>query len=510
MNIKFVCVVCALISALFHNGKAETIETVVNSQTLKIESSWREVGGIRDRIGWIAFGEEYTVVWVETYATRSHQRLEYFWTLNTRLEIGNQSLPFVCHWASDVGAYQSVDAKGNNLHYGWDYPKYLGWDTSDASKRSYCLVFRGRVRGEPIQVVMRDRKHGTTGLCGGSLAGIIKPYKLEYFDKITENEVNKWIVEGKEWCGIYQSADDQPWKLACFKDANGVYRLVFLDNGNHPWWTIGEVKATLEKTAVPGTFMATFVNDKRYEVKGCIVVFDSATVTIKANRPINRGSNRMVLIKMFPSLVRHDGGAVTKGGGTGFALKGGYFVTNNHVVKNADWIDVYLGDAKRAGRVVAVDDKNDLALVKTDHRTDNLPYVIKCEEMNIGDCVRAFGFPLTTTMGKNIKLTEGIVNSTTGFEDDYTMYQISTEVQPGNSGGPLVNSKGEICGIVSAKHLGVENVNYAVKAKYLKEFLVREKLSYLISEGGLVPSTVSVHEIKKFVARLECGTRSSN
>ena len=54
MNKKFICVVCALISALFHNVKAETIEAVANSQTLQIESSWREDGGIRDRIGWIA------------------------------------------------------------------------------------------------------------------------------------------------------------------------------------------------------------------------------------------------------------------------------------------------------------------------------------------------------------------------------------------------------------------------------------------------------------------------
>lgn len=175
-----------------------------------------------------------------------------------------------------------------------------------------------------------------------------------------------------------------------------------------------------------------------------------------------------------------------------------------------DWVDVYLGDVKKSGKVAAVDKKNDLALVKTEHPTDDLPYAIKCEEMNIGDSVRAFGFPLTTTMGKNIKLTEGIINSTTGFEDDYTMYQISAEVQPGNSGGPLVNGKGQICGIVSAKHLGVENVNYAIKAKYLKEFLERKKLSHLISEANLMSSTASVSEIKRFVARFECGTGGSN
>ena len=297
-------------------------------------------------------------------------------------------------------------------------------------------------------------------------------------------------------------------KYGTLEISKDAYELVYLDNGNHPWWTKGEIKASLEKTAVPGTFMATFVNDKRQVVKGCIVVFEGATVTIKSDRPINQGNNTMVLIKMFPALETKSGGAIAKGGGTGFALKGGYFVTNYHVVENMDWVDVYLGDVKKSGEVVAVDKKNDLALVKTDHSTDDLPYVIKCEEMNIGDSVRAFGFPLTTTMGKNIKLTEGIVNSTTGFEDDYTMYQISAEVQPGNSGGPLVNNKGQICGIVSAKHLGVENVNYAIKVRYLKEFLERKKLSHLISEGTLISGVASVFEIKRFVARLECGIGS--
>ena len=502
MNKILKVVVCSLSFSLLRGAGAETIDSVANSESIPIEGTCRVFEGRSERVGWINLGEEFTVVTVEIFATYSRQRLEFFWSQNTRLEIGNQSLPFVCHWASDRGPFQSVDTEGYNLHVGWNLP--------GATKHSYCLVFKGKVDCEATTLTVLDRKHANTELCGGSLSGSIKPSKLACYNKATEDDMKRWIVDGKEWCGIYQSAGERPWKLACFKNSKDAYELVYLDNGNHPWWTRGEVKASLEKTAVPGTFMATFVDDKRQEVKGCIVVFEGATVTIKSDRPINQGNNTMVLVKMFPDMETKRGGTIAKGGGTGFALKGGYFVTNYHVVENMDWVDVYLGDAKKSGKIVAVDKKNDLALVKTDHPTDDLPYAIKCEELNIGDSVRAFGFPLTATMGKNIKLTEGIVNSTTGFEDDYTMYQISAEVQPGNSGGPLVNGKGQICGIVSAKHLGAENVNYAIKAKYLKEFLERKRLLHLISEGTLISGTASVAEIKRYVARLECGAGSSN
>ena len=57
---------------------------------------------------------------------------------------------------------------------------------------------------------------------------------------------------------------------------------------------------------------------------------------------------------------------------------------------------------------------------------------------------------------------------------------------------------------------GAENVNYAIKVKYLKEFLERKKLAHLISDGSLISGAASVAEIKRFVARLECGTGSSN
>jgi S1-C subfamily serine protease len=74
-------------------------------------------------------------------------------------------------------------------------------------------------------------------------------------------------------------------------------------------------------------------------------------------------------------------------------------------------------------------------------------------------------------MGDEVKLTNGIISSKSGFQGDITTYQISVPVQPGNSGGPLIDNKGNIVGIINAKHSDAENASYAIKTIYLYNLL---------------------------------------
>jgi len=99
----------------------------------------------------------------------------------------------------------------------------------------------------------------------------------------------------------------------------------------------------------------------------------------------------------------------------------------------------------------------------------------------VGEKVFTIGYPHPTLMGAEPKLTDGIINSLTGVGNDPRTFQISVPVQAGNSGGPLLNMKGEVVGIVTAKLSAAEvfkwtgdlsqNVNYAVKAPYLSVLL---------------------------------------
>jgi S1-C subfamily serine protease len=74
-------------------------------------------------------------------------------------------------------------------------------------------------------------------------------------------------------------------------------------------------------------------------------------------------------------------------------------------------------------------------------------------------------------MGMDIKLTNGIISSKTGYDGNIAQYQISAPVQPGNSGGPLFDKNGNIIGIVQAKHTQAENAGYAIKASYIRNLI---------------------------------------
>jgi S1-C subfamily serine protease len=93
---------------------------------------------------------------------------------------------------------------------------------------------------------------------------------------------------------------------------------------------------------------------------------------------------------------------------------------------------------------------------------------------------------MRSVLGDEIKLTDGIVSSKTGFKGDVTAYQITVPLQPGNSGGPLFSSSGAVVGIVNAKFQDGENVSYAIKANYLRN------LFDLLSEAPVFPVAKSM------------------
>ena len=162
--------------------------------------------------------------------------------------------------------------------------------------------------------------------------------------------------------------------------------------------------------------------------------------------------------------------------GTGWALSSnGYIVTNHHVVDGAGNIEVrgINGDFFKAynARVVVQDRNNDLAIIRIDDKNftslGEIPYTIITAQANVGSDIFVLGYPLRSSMGDEIKLTNGIISSRSGFQGDITSYQITAPIQPGNSGAPLFDSRGNVIGIITSVHLEAQNVSYAVKASYL-------------------------------------------
>jgi len=154
------------------------------------------------------------------------------------------------------------------------------------------------------------------------------------------------------------------------------------------------------------------------------------------------------------------------------------------VVAGFDRVTVVAGGRRSAATVVAADRMNDLALLRVDdpsalNGVRALP--LAAGLARTGSPVFTIGFPHPEVMGVGPKVTNGVISGTTGFQDDPRTYQITVPVQGGNSGGPLLNMRCEVVGIVTSKINAVqmfqwtgdlpENVNYAVKTAYLKALL---------------------------------------
>lgn len=208
-------------------------------------------------------------------------------------------------------------------------------------------------------------------------------------------------------------------------------------------------------------------------------------------------------------------GSFNQWSGTGFALKDGYIVTNYHVIEGANSITIQGVNGnfniQYNTSIVGTDKINDLALLKVTDPTFKgfgiIPYSISSAISEVGEEIFVLGYPLTSTMGDEIKLTTGVISSKTGFQGDIALYQISAPIQPGNSGGPLFDKNGNVIGIVSAKHKDAENVGYAVKTLYLQN-LIESSLS-----SAIIPMTNSISEktlpdkvkkLKTFVYMIKC------
>ena len=206
------------------------------------------------------------------------------------------------------------------------------------------------------------------------------------------------------------------------------------------------------------------------------------------------------------------------GNGSGIIIsKSGHIVTNNHVIEDAGDIEVefVLNDEvqKFNAEVVQIDKANDLAIIKIFDMNfdgvDEMPYNFKTRSSDVGTKVYAFGYPMALSlMGKEIKVTDGIISSKTGFDGDITTYQITAPIQAGNSGGPLFDEKGNLIGINSSgiRKDVADNVAYSIKTNYILNLVdVLPKSIDLPSNTKLesLPLTEQIKEISKYVVLIK-------
>lgn len=166
-------------------------------------------------------------------------------------------------------------------------------------------------------------------------------------------------------------------------------------------------------------------------------------------------------------------GSVITGSGF-FVSETGHVITNAHVVAGLKNVRLRLDSGETVTATIEkIDVANDLALLKASVVSSPL-FILSSAEVEKGERVYTIGFPRVMDQGFEAKYTEGSISSFSGQRGAQNRYQISTPIQSGNSGGPLLNENGQVVGIIVSKLVGkdVENVSYAIKSDYVIPLLI--------------------------------------
>lgn len=419
------------------------------------------------------FGNGYTYVKIEQIPTKNMKKLmAVLPSLNTKIKSG----PFEAPYLGILNKDESL------TKYSCD--SNLGWDNVVAGKSYYITyVFDGAIPPGLTDFSMIDSGSNTS--CKGY--GFIN-YTINNPDNHPKTNLDltsiKQIVDKQNdgIVGIYEPYGKSEYTFGCIRD-NGIYKLIYLGSVTHHsyrnWWKIGDVKAILRPSSISGIFKADwYISNKSLYNNLANVIFDGNT--LKTITELNGNIEETEYLKMYPTGSDSFSSNGQKSSGTGFAISNnGYIVTNYHVIENANTIEV-IGvngnfSEKLSAEVLVSDEKNDLAIVKINDPNfttlGTIPYTFRQGIAEVGENVFVLGYPMISSMGKEIKLTNGIISSKTGFKGDISAYQVSVPIQPGNSGGPLFDKNGNILGVINAKHLLAENASYAIKVNYLKNLI---------------------------------------
>lgn len=398
-----------------------------------------------------------------------------------------------------------------------------GWNQVIEKAKNECR----KIGGNGIKLIsVYEPDFSST--CYRITAYVLKSPEKQYISQAEKNTgytVSKlkgeWASSGvDEIEGIYEKIGDgqsAKYTLGIKKKNSTEYSAIYLSGALDQFannWREGDLKAKIYKTATPNFYKVEWYMADKSINSNLYISFDKGLMkTIWSENGMEE-----IYLKLYPtseSALASINPEITSSG-TGFAINNnGYILTNNHVIENAKTITIrgVNGEFNNPynAEIFLRDKNNDLAILRIkDDRIQtfgNPPYSFKTVLSDVGETVYALGYPLRATMGDEIKLTNGIISSKSGFQGDITNYQISVPVQPGNSGGPLLDSKGNVIGVISAKHIGAENASYAVKISYLINLIQLSGENLKLNEensisGENLPSQVK--KVKKYVYIIEC------
>ena len=175
------------------------------------------------------------------------------------------------------------------------------------------------------------------------------------------------------------------------------------------------------------------------------------------------------------------------GTGTGFTVSRYYVVTAEHVLEDCNAVSIRHGHKEIEAKTVAMDISNDLGLIRLAKPFLRSAKLRGGERARLGEMVANFGYPLFGKLSTSPTITKGNINNLSGPGNDSTVLQFDAPTQPGNSGGPVLDSSGNVVGVAiqvlgkkyadATGHIA-QNVNFAVKSNIVENFLQSNKVPF--------------------------------
>lgn len=201
--------------------------------------------------------------------------------------------------------------------------------------------------------------------------------------------------------------------------------------------------------------------------------------------------------------------------GSGFIVTpAGHIVTNAHVVDGCKTISARVGSTAHPVKVEQADEDNDLALLTLPAGSYPSVRLRQPGTPRLGEKVTVIGFPLQDVLASSTNVTSGNVSALAGFRNDISLFQLTAPIQPGNSGGPVVDEQGAVVGVVVAKlsdremarqGLVAQNVNFAIKGSVAALFLDTHGVAWKAAEARATPSSTAVaEEAATYTVRILC------
>jgi serine protease Do len=257
------------------------------------------------------------------------------------------------------------------------------------------------------------------------------------------------------------------------------------------YWPITAMAASVALISVVGTFV--FIRSVEHKQTAIYKELRRNVEQIKK-------SQKMMMDDLAKEKKKNSPGNYA---GTGFLISAnGYLTTSYHVVKEAD--SIYIENEKFGSRkavVVLSDPANDISILKIEQDSEMnllLPYLLSKNETSLAEEVYTLGFPR-----EDIVFGAGSISAMTGYDGNPNAYQVSVPVNPGNSGGPLLNQKGDLVGIISGVQTQTSGVAFAIKSTVLLDVIINELLDTLskpvmLPKQNLMKNTSRVEQVKRW------------